>query len=68
MDNDVAPERGLSSSMGLYSHEGGGQEGGRLAFAQGVPRKEPAGLGMPWPGRSQAQEARGSLGNIPGKA
>ena len=24
MDNDVAPERGLSSSMGLYSHEGAG--------------------------------------------
>ena len=27
MDSDVAPERGLSSSMDLYSHEGEGEGG-----------------------------------------
>ena len=57
MDSDVAPERGLSSSMGLYSHEGEGEGGGGRASAPGVSRTEPAGLGMPWPGRRQAQEA-----------
>ena len=57
MDSDVAPERGLSSSMDLYSHEGEGEGGEGRAFAPRVSRIEPAGLRMPWPGRPQAQEA-----------
>ena len=57
MDSDVAPERGLSASMALYSHVGEGEGGGGRAFAPGVPRTEPAGLGMPWPGRPHVQEA-----------
>ena len=40
MDSNVAPERGLSSSMALYSHEGEGGGGGGRAFAPGVPRTE----------------------------
>ena len=37
MDGDVAPERGLSSSMARYSHEGEGEGVGGRAFAPGVP-------------------------------
>ena len=54
MDSDVAPERGLSSSMGLYSHEGEGEGGGGRAFPPEVRRTKLAGLEMPWPGRPQA--------------
>ena len=38
MDSDVAPERGLSSSMGLYSHEGEGEGGGGHAACNQIPR------------------------------
>ena len=37
MDSDVAPERGLSSSMALYTDEGHSEGVGGRAFAPGAP-------------------------------
>ena len=37
MDGDVAPERGLSSSMVRYSHEGEGERGTRTSIPTGGP-------------------------------